>query len=226
AQNRFQLSFRNVASLEGDQREYYDVLPLLQGEGEQKHPAEEYQQWAEKANLAGQIELRVLGQALATLLQRAREGRHQGLFVPLTGASLQNAEPLGQWLGQQAAAGALNGQELVLTFNEKALMYHVNQVNALLQQVAGLPISVAVDGLAGTPHSMKLLQHVAARFVRLSPAASRALINNKDKLHPQVQECIAAARSHGCKIVSAGTADAHSMAMLWQVGVNYVVTGS
>lgn len=226
AQNRFQLNFRNVASLEGDQREYYDALPYLQDEGDQKHTPEEYQPWAEKAHLAAQIESRVLGQALAALTQRAREGRQQGLFVPLSSASLQNAEPLGSWLGQQASAGTLNGQELVMMFSEKALIYHVSQANSLLQHVAGMPISMAVDGLAGTAASAKLLQHVAVRFVRLSPTASKALINNKDKLHQQVQECMTAARNHGCKIVSAGTADAHSMAMLWQVGVNYVVTGS
>ncbi|MGH8530235.1 MAG: EAL domain-containing protein [Nevskiales bacterium] len=226
AQNRFQLNFRNVASLEGDQREYFDALPYLQDDGDKKHSPEEYQPWAEKAHLSAQIESRVLGQALAALAQRAREGRQQGLFVPLSSASLENAEPLGSWLGQQAAAGTLNGQELVLMFNEKALIYHVSQANSLLQHVAGMPVSMAVDGLAGTTASAKLLQHVAVRFVRLSPTASKALINNKDKLHQQVQECMTAARNHGCKIVSAGTADAHSMAMLWQVGVNYVVTGS
>ncbi len=224
AQNRFQLNFRNVASLEGDQREYYDALPYLQDEGDQKHAPEEYQPWAEKAHLAAQIESRVLGQALLVLTQRAKEGRQQGLFVPLSSASLQNAEPLGSWLAQQASAGTLNGQELVLMFSEKALIYHVSQATSLLQHVAGMPVSMAVEGLAGTATSAKLLQHVPVRFVRLSATASKALINNKDKLHQQVQECMTAARNHGCKIVSAGTADAHSMAMLWQVGVNYVVT--
>ncbi|MCI0353702.1 MAG: EAL domain-containing protein, partial [Acidobacteria bacterium] len=132
----------------------------------------------------------------------------------------------GPWLVQQAGTGALNGQELVLMFSEKTLVYNVSQANALLQQLSGMPVSLAVEGLAGTLNSTKLLQHVPVRFVRLSPDAGKALINNRDKNHQQVQECVTAARSRGCKIVAAGTADAHSMAMLWQVGVNYVATGS
>ncbi len=226
AQNRFQIGFRGIASLEGDPREYYDAVAYLQGEGEQKHPPEEYLPYAEKAGLTAQIESRLLAQVVATLMLRNREGRQQGLFVSLSGATLHNAESLGPWLVQQAGTGALNGQELVLMFSEKTLVYNVSQANALLQQLSGMPVSLAVEGLAGTLNSTKLLQHVPVRFVRLSPDAGKALINNRDKNHQQVQECVTAARSRGCKIVAAGTADAHSMAMLWQVGVNYVATGS
>ncbi len=111
---------------------------------------------------------------------------------------------------------------MVFTLSEEVLMPHIHRLKGLIKQLEGKHIYFAVADCAGNAQSIRLIQNLPCHFLRLTETATKALCSPKNAAADDMHEAVSIAREQGYKIIAAATGDAHSMAVLWQLGVNYV----
>lgn len=217
-QNHFQLRSQLIASLEGDEHPHAMLYPVWQDK-DRTIEAAEFVPWAEKAGIGGAVDRWTLAQVIHSA---AAQSGQRIVFVPVGEASLKSGATLVQWLVPQLAT--VRGIDLVLCFQEKRLIYGVNHAAEIMGSAGKKPVvRLGVMGFEGNASSLKLLKNVPLAFAGLTDAATKSLLGGRGASE-SLNECLAVARERGTKVIAAPTRDAHGMALLWQAGINFVLT--
>ncbi|GEM_PF-3806607 len=223
--NRIRIATRPIASLEGDNRHYYEVYPRMPDAKGVLVPLENDGPQDTHPKLQIELDKKLMQLALGILKRAAAQKQESGVFVPISSCSLENAEDTIAWLRNEYQRLQLNDQEMVLSLSESVLTPHIHRLKELIQTMKGANIRFAIGDCAGDEQSLRLIQHLPAHYLRLTPKSTRQLCDSKSSKSENLHEAVSIAREQGYKILAAATGDAHSMAVLWQLGVNYVESG-
>lgn len=218
-QGQITLQLRTIASLDGGLEPQYLEQTLC--DAEEPVTALEFLAWVERCGLADSYQQWLLTQIQNGAHGLTAEGKAM-LFLPLSTGSLKNCKTLIQWLLAQAEV--LADIDLVLSLHEEAVLYAAGAIANLQTLVKNRSnLHLAATGLAGTSTSLKLLRQLNPDFVLLSSDATSALLSGKGA-DEDMQACLEYVQSIQGKLVAAETQDAHGMSVLWQAGINYLVT--
>jgi EAL domain-containing protein (putative c-di-GMP-specific phosphodiesterase class I) len=80
---------------------------------------------------------------------------------------------------------------------------------------------VAISNFSNGPSSDSLLEHLPIDIVKLSPEFMTNLANDT-KRQDALQEINRQLQDDGLTTIASGVEDANSLAVLWNVGVNYI----
>lgn len=217
--NRIRIATRPVSSLEGDDRHYYQLearIPDSKGnliEIEAGGPQDT------DPKLQRAVDQKLVMLAMGTLKKLADSGQKAAAFIPVSSCSLEQADKTFTWLEDQHQKLGLKDQHLIFTLSESVLTPHIHRLKELVKKYGDSPFKFAITECAGTEESLRLIQHIKGHFLHLTQKATRGLTDTKNEgLH----EAVSMAREQGYKIIAAAPVDAHTMAVLWQLGVNYV----
>lgn len=220
--NRLRIATRPIASLEGDARHYYELHPRVPDDKGELAPIEGGGPQATHASLQIELDRKLIQLALGFLKRAHDNNEESGVFIPLSSCSAESAEETVSWLIEEHQKLKLGSQEIVLSLSEEILVPHIHRLNDLINKISGQPVKFAISDCVGNEQSLRLIQHLPAGFLRLTPASTRALCEPNSEKSRGLLEAVSIAREHGYKIIAAATGDAHSMAVMWQLGVNYV----
>lgn len=213
--NQLALAYLDITSLEGDAGPYYDaLLRWNRGDGRALR-FDEFRDEAEAAGLLSDIDRWATGQALA----RTRGDAAGEIFLPLSAASVQQAEAFAKWLGTQAAGREGASGQVWLVLQETDVAAAPRQAQLLARACRSLGLGIAVDGYATRPEAAALAADLQAGFVRLDADQTEILVGDGDEA---LTQAVAAARHAGMRIVAGHVQDANSMARLWQHGINFI----
>ena len=219
-ENRLKLAYQSIASLEGGDHAHYDVLARMLDEAGQEMPAREFIPTAEKFGLIVAIDRWVIARALTVLAKRAGATDVSSLFVRLSEPSVREGDALYKWLAEQLKARPLKKEELVVSVPESVIEMHVGKAKALAQALRGLGAELAMDRFGSGENSVKMLEHLAPRYVRFDYKFTKDF--NDPKLQARMAELMAVAKQRSIKTIVGQVEDANAMARLWQLGVNYI----
>jgi diguanylate cyclase (GGDEF)-like protein/PAS domain S-box-containing protein len=213
------LSFQPVVSLQGAEGELFQVLVRLNGPDGEMLPAEFFP-IAEKYGLLAAIDRCVVGHACKAIASRAREGRETTLFVKLNPHSLDD-EGLISSIGQLIRKAGIDGKSLVFEFTESTVGTNLNGVRQFREALGAIGCRFAIQDFGAAANAQQIVQHVGADFVKLDRRLMADLPKSADH-QGKLRELCALAHSAGRLTVAQFVEDAASMAVLFNLGVDFV----
>lgn len=171
-----------------------------------------------------QYDARATEKGCQLLKEALDNGQAASLLVQIQPASLDTLGELKASLEKQAKAALDGGQNLVITLDEAMFINKLGPAQELAKQMRSIDVRVAIDNFKGNAKSIEMMELLQPDFVCLDRAATQLLINQGSE-HKELAKAMQRSRDSGMHIVAYPLKDAHSMAMLWQRGVNMVRGG-
>ena len=215
-ENRFRLVQQPIASLVGEDLGMFDVLVRMLDEQGQEVLPSVFIPAAERNDLMKNVDRWVIGAAMSFCASR----KPGALFVRLSQESL--ADPsLGAWLANQLRATKIEAARIVFQVREEVAAQQIKDAVALYKVLHELGFRFAIEGFGLGRDTERLLGHLKPDFVKIHGALMQGLSADQDK-QARVKSMVELAR--GCKAVTIGerVQDANTMAVLWQLGVEFI----
>ncbi len=215
-ENRFRLVQQPIASLVGDDLGMFDVLVrMLDAQGQEVLPSV-FMPAAERNDLMKNIDRWVIGAAMSFCASR----KPGALFVRLSQDTLSDGALPG-WLAEQLKKVRIEPARIVFQIREEAAAQQIKEAVALHKSLSGLGFRFAIEGFGMGRDTEQLLNHLKPDFVKIHGALMQGLSADQDK-QSRVKATVELARK--CKAVTIGerVQDANTMAVLWQLGVEFI----
>jgi multidomain signaling protein FimX len=215
-ENRFRLVQQPVASLQGDDPVMFDVLVrMVDTQGKEVLPAE-FMAAAERNDLLKNIDRWVVGASLSFAAQR----KPGCLFVRLSKDTVKDGSFL-DWLENHVRSSRAEPQRLCFQVTEEVAASYLVQVKALAATLRQKGFRFALDGFGSGRDSQGLLDTVPLDFVKIDGALVQGLTGDP-QLQQRVRTLVEGATKRLIQTIGERVEDANTMAVLWQVGVQYI----
>lgn len=219
-ENRMKLAYQSIASLEGDDRQHFDVLVRMMDESGHEVPAREFIPAAERHGVIVAVDRWVVGRALGVLSKRVGTKDQSSLFVRISEQTLREGDSFYKWFLEQTRQRKIANHQLVIAVTESVVETHISKAKALCTALRDAGAGIALDHFGTGTKSAQMLDVVPAAFVRFDYSFSR------DFEDPALQSKLAAlmdvAKKKDVKTIMGQVENASAMARLWQLGVNYI----
>ncbi len=214
-ENRFRLATQPIASLRGGDARMFDVLlRMLDGNGKEVLPGE-FLPAAERNDLLKNIDRWVVAAALSFAAQR----RPGCLFVRLSKDTVRDASFVAWLEGHIRSARADPGS--VCFQVPEAVAASDTQVHPLAQKLRQWGFRFAIESFGSPTHAFGLLESMPLDFVKIDGALVQSLARNEDLQH-HIRALTEDAARRGIQTVAERVEDANTMAVLWQLGVEFI----
>jgi EAL domain-containing protein (putative c-di-GMP-specific phosphodiesterase class I) len=214
--NRFRLVQQPIASLVGDDRPMFDLLVrMLDETGEEVLPSE-FLAAAERTDLMKNIDRWIVGAAMSFC---AAKQPHR-VFVRLSRDSMHD-QTLGTWLQQQLKASGVEPNRIVFEITEEMAHAQPREARTLQGLLSALGIETAVEHFGASGDAAALLHRLPVNYVKIDGALMQGLANDRP-LQERVKALVDVAREHGATTIAERVEDANTMAVLWQLGIEFI----
>ncbi len=215
-ENRFRLVQQPIASLVGEDLGMFDVLVRMLDEQGQEVLPSVFIPAAERNELMKNIDRWVVGAAMSFCAAR----KPGALFVRLSADTLSDSTLLA-WLDSQLKATPIEPARIVFQVREETAAQHIKSAVALYQALHQRGFRFAIEGFGMGRDAEQLLSHLRPDFVKIHGALMQGLSGDQDK-QARVKSMVELARR--CKAITIGerVQDANTMAVLWQLGVEFI----
>ncbi|MGC1456831.1 MAG: EAL domain-containing protein [Steroidobacteraceae bacterium] len=215
-ENRFRLVQQPIASLQGGDQAMFDVLlRMLDTNGKEVLPGE-FMPAAERNDLLKNIDRWVVGASLSFAAQR----KPTCLFVRLSHDTLKDASFLG-WIDNQVRATRSDPSRLCFQAHEEIVATHLERVQKLSTELRGRGFKFAIERFGSGRDPQGLIQSTALDFVKIDGALVQGLTSNQE-LQQRVRTLVDLAKARNIETIAERVEDANTMAVLWQLGVQYI----
>lgn len=219
-ENRFILVFQPIASLEGDVSEMFDILVRMKDENGKEIMPGEFMPAAERNNLMGGIDRWIVTNALVRLKDRIAEGKKAQFFIRIAEKTLADGQFVG-WLEAQFKQHKPPKNGIVLQVSEATAEKRLKEAKAVgeLANAHGQGIALEHFGVGRNP--MQMFDHIKMNFVKID-GSFMSVIATDEKKRNMVKDIIEKSREMNIETVAERVENANTMAVLWQLGVNYI----
>jgi multidomain signaling protein FimX len=219
-QERFRLVYQPIVSLQGDTRENYAVLVrLLDPQNQEILPGRFLKQAEESGDLPA-VDRWVVHHAIAELARQRAAGKKIFFFVSISGLSVESKELLLN-ICELLEQYQVKGSWLTFQLSERDLRTHVQAARPFVDELKKLGCQFAIDQFGLLPKPDGLLKHFPVDFVRLDRSFMDGL-NKNPKKQNELHALNELATTYHIKTVTTGVEDAITLALLWNIGVNYI----
>lgn len=214
--NRFRLVQQPIASLVGEGDAMVDLLVrMLDDKGEEVLPSE-FLAAAQRTDLMKNIDRWVVGAAMSYCAAR----KPHRVFVRISRDSLRD-QTLGTWLQQQLRASGVDPRRLVFELPEELANKNIKETKELQALIRPLGFELAIENFGAGRDQAQLLNHVPVNYVKIDGALMQGLANDRSS-QEQVKGLVERAKAAGATTIAERVEDANTMAVLWQLGVEFV----
>ena len=213
---RFRLAPQPIASLAGSADGLYDVLVrMLDEQGDDILPGQ-FMPAAERNQLIKNIDRWVFGATVAWCAEKPVNRA----FVRLSQPSVTD-ETLVRWLLEQIETAGVGPERLVLQVPEIVADRHLKATRDMAEELRSLGFGFAIEhfGVGGRP--MQVLSHVPMEFLKIDGSLMQGM-SREPHLQSKVGDLVSDAREKGIATIAERVEDANTMAVLWQLGVEYI----
>ena len=215
-ENRFRLVQQPIASLQGEDPGMFDVLVrMIDPQGKEVLPSE-FMAAAGRNDLLKNIDRWVVGASLSFAAQKSP----QCLFVRLSRETVRDGGFI-EWLDNHLRSSRAKPQRLCFQVTEENAASYVPEVRALATALRERKFRFALDGFGSGRNSAGMLESVPLDFVKIDGTLVQGLARDP-QLQQRVRHLVEAARKIHVQTVAERVEDANTMAVLWQIGVQYI----
>lgn len=220
AQNQFRLLYQPIVSLQGDESEKYEVLlRMLNDEGDHILPSQ-FLPIAEQTGQIAEIDRWVISNAIQVLAEHRGRGADTQFFIKISAATLLDDEFV-KLIQASIRDSRLPGDALIFEIAEKHAAQHLKHAKAFVKTVQQLHCKSALEHFGASPNSFQLLKHLPVDFLKIDGAFIHNLATDNNN-QAMVKSILDTASSMNKQCIAEYVQDAHSLAVLWQSGINYI----
>jgi diguanylate cyclase (GGDEF)-like protein len=215
-ENRFRLVQQPIASLQGEDPGMFDVLVrMIDQQGKEVLPSE-FMAAAGRNDLLKNIDRWVVGASLSFAAQK----NPACLFVRLSRETVRDAAFL-EWLDNHLRTSRADPRRLCFQVTEESAASHIAEVKTLAAALRERRFRFALEGFGSGRNSSGMLETVPLDFVKIDGTLVQGLAADP-QLQQRVRLLVEAAAKRLIQTVAERVEDANTMAVLWQVGVQYI----
>ena len=214
--NRFRLVQQPIASLQGVDSGMFDVLVRMLDEAGHEILPGEFLPAAARHDLLKNIDRWVVGASLAFAAVR----KPGCLFVRLSRDTLTDGSFLG-WVDNQVRSSRVDPQRLCFQVTGEILGTHLRLVRKLSEDLHTRGFRFAIESFGSESNAQSLLSTMLLDFVKIDGAVVQGLTSSPD-LQERVKQLVEAAKARNIETIAERVEDANTMAVLWQLGVQYL----
>ena len=215
-ENRFRLMQQPVASLLGGESGMYDVLVRMIDEQGQELLPGEFMAAAERNDLMKNIDRWIIGAAMSVCASR----KVSRLFVRLSKDSMRDKSLL-QWLTNQLKAARIDPSHIVFQISEQNATEYLADVTELSAGLRKIGFLFAIEHFGTGRDPQRLLAHLPLNFVKIDGTLMQGLAVDQNQ-QQKVREFVDQARSRSIGTIAERVEDANTMAVLWQLGIEFI----
>ncbi len=215
-ENRFRLVQLPIASLLGEDKGMFDVLVrMLDEQGNEVLPAE-FIAAAERNDLMKNIDRWVIGASMSFAANR----KAACIFVRLSKDTLLDKSLL-PWVETQLKSLKFEPKRLCMQVTEEYANQYVRQTKELAEQLRKLGFRFALEHFGTGRDPLKLLADIEMNFIKVDGSLMQGLSTNQIQ-QQRVKGLVEAAKRRGIETVAERVEDANTMAVLWQLGIEFI----
>jgi multidomain signaling protein FimX len=215
-ENRFRLVQQPIASLRGEDPGMFDVLVrMIDTQGKEVLPSE-FMAAAARNDLMKNIDRWVVGASLSFAAQKKPEC----LFVRLSRETVKD-DSFVEWLDNHLRSSKAEPQRLCFQVTEESAATYIPQVKALAGSLRERRFRFALESFGGGRDSLGVLESMPLDFIKIDGAVIQGLAADP-QLQQRVRALVDAAQKRSVQTVGERVEDANTMAVLWQLGVQYI----
>lgn len=218
--NRFDLLYQPIISLQGDTRENYAVFLRVLDEDNQMHAPHDFLQKAANANRLAEIDRWIIRHAIEELVTQRTAGRKVNFFINIFGASITD-ESLLLWVCDCLREYKAKGAWITFQFKQSDMRQYIKGLKPLIDGLKKINCKIAIDHFSDEDDGMEILEQLAIDIVKFAPSYMESFGNNKEK-SAQFEHINRVIQGKGLKSVATWVEEAGALAMLWNIGVNYI----
>jgi diguanylate cyclase (GGDEF)-like protein/PAS domain S-box-containing protein len=216
AENRFHLVQHPIASLSGSDRKFSDIaVRMLDNQSREVLPSE-FLPAAERNDLLRSIDRWVLTAALGLIAKRQPDM----LFVRLSRDSMLD-DGFIDWLDGQLKTTLAEPQRLCLQLSEEVATRYMQPARQLFEELSKRRIKVALEGFGTGPDSGGLVGALPVDFLKIDGSLMQGLAGNPET-QKHVRDIVDIANKRAIQTIAERIEDANTMAVVWQLGVQYI----
>ena len=215
-ENRFRLVQQPIASLLGEDKGMFDVLVrMLDEQGKEVLPSE-FIPAAERNDLMKNIDRWVVGASMSFCAAR----KPARIFVRLSHDTV-NDKSLPIWLANQLKASMIDPARLCFQVAQEIADQYLLQTKELREQLKKLGFRFAIEHFGAGADPKTLVDHLKPEFVKIDGTLMQGLATNA-QLQQRVKGLVEIAKRVGAITIAERVEDANTMAVLWQLGIEFI----
>ncbi len=215
-ENRFRLLQQPIVTLSGEDKGMCDVLVRMLDELNQEVLPAEFLAAAERNDLMKNIDRWVIGAAISFSSTR----KVDKLFVRLSKDSVLD-KSLPTWLENQLRATRIDPARIVFEFSEAVASTYLNNTVELANQLHKIGFRLALEHVGNARDPVQVLGHLPLDYIKIDGALMQGLSTDM-RAQQLISSLITAAKKHNISTIAERVEDANTMAVLWQLGLQYV----
>jgi PAS domain S-box-containing protein/diguanylate cyclase (GGDEF)-like protein len=215
-ENRFRLVQQPIASLLGEDKAMFDVLVRMLDENAKEVLPSEFIPAAERNDLMKNIDRWVIGAAMSFCVAR----KPDAIFVRLSKDTVSDPT-LPQWIANQLRANGFDTARLCFQVTQEVADQYLLQTQALRDALGKQGYKFAIEHFGAGVDPRQMIERVRPDFVKIDGALMQGIAGNP-ALQTRVKHLILLAKAIGAQTIAERVEDANTMAVLWQLGVEFV----
>jgi len=142
------------------------------------------------------------------------------VFVRLSRDSMRD-QTLGTWLHQQLKSSGVEASRVVVELSEDLAAKHLKDAKELLALLRHLGFEFAIENFGAGRNPLQLFDHLKINYVKIDGSLMQGLANDR-RLQEQVKLLVDQAKTRGITTIAERVEDANTMAVLWQLGIEFI----
>ncbi|HEY7995670.1 MAG TPA: EAL domain-containing protein, partial [Steroidobacteraceae bacterium] len=126
-----------------------------------------------------------------------------------------------EWLDNHLKNSRAEPRRLCFQVNEESAASHINEVQKLTAALRERHFRFALEGFGSGRNSSGMLESLPLDFVKIDGTLVQGLAGDPE-LQQRVKHLVEAARKQRIQTIAERVEDANTMAVLWQIGVQYI----
>jgi PAS domain S-box-containing protein len=215
-ENRFRLMQQPIAILLGEDRGKLDVLVRMIDEAGQELLPSEFMAAAERNDLMKNIDRWIIGASMTFCASRPVKQ----LFVRLSKDSVRDKSLL-QWLSNQLKATRVDPQRIAFQISEQVATEYLADTTDLAAGLRKAGFMFALEHFGTGRDPARLIAHLPLDYIKVDGTLMQGLAVDQS-LQERVRELVDQAKSKKVSTIAERVEDANTMAVLWQLGIEFI----
>jgi len=217
---QFTLVYQPVINLEGESKEYFEVLVRMLGDNGEMIAPGEFLPAAHQFGLTTAIDRWVVSNAIDALAVLSQEGRDTSFFINLCPSAFTDVD-LMSIIMQRLKSTGVKPSSLIFEADESSVTGNVHGASMFINASRTLGCNFCLDNFGRDINVLSQLRDLPIQYLKIDGAIIQNLATDKVN-QTSLKALIDVAKSLDKKTIAKCVEAADNLGVLWQLGVDYV----
>ncbi len=217
--NRFTLAFQPIVSLRGTIGDHYEVQARITDDNDQDVSASQFLSTINFSKTNTRLDRWIILEATKLLAGKLENDPDTRLFINLTSQALQDTTLI-TWLGVALKAGGIPPDAIIFQFDEANIVDYLKPAIIFAETIKSMGCKLSIASFGKSDDPLKTLKNVKADFAKLDGALTKELEN--DTATQTLKSMVSDILAQNSQAIISDVENAAALAMLWQIGVDYI----